>query len=92
MLRFPIPKFRRIVREKRRRVFHRSPLDRAKPTKISVLGSCLPTLPVLNSVVDKDGGILQKFLTLLSRKPLPTFRINKEAKILHLKDPQKHLY
>lgn len=41
MLRFPIPKSRRMVREKRRRIFHRSPLARATPAGISVSGCCL---------------------------------------------------
>lgn len=36
MLRFPIPKSRRMVREKRRRIFHRSPLAIATPAGISV--------------------------------------------------------
>ena len=35
MLLFPIPKSRRMVREKRRRILHRSPLARATPAGIS---------------------------------------------------------
>lgn len=35
MLRFPIPKSRRMVSEKRRRILHRSPLAKATPARIS---------------------------------------------------------
>lgn len=58
MLRFPIPKSRRMVKEKRRRILHRSPLAIARPAKISESGSCPPPLPVPNSVLDNDEDIL----------------------------------
>lgn len=62
MFLFPIPKSRRMVREKRRRILHRSPLARATPARISVSGSCLPSPSCVQLCAKQGWGQIMKGL------------------------------
>lgn len=94
MLRFPIPKSRRMVREKRRRILHRSPLARATPAKISVLASCLPSPSCVQLYATQGGqimkAILETHIKLLSQgSPSQPPRLDGLIMVPSLQDSQK---